>query len=399
MKVIAICTFNQKRIEIEIEPEFNIEQIKAIILSCLENVNYDISLMFKDKMLGDTSTAFELGIKEGSELYVLAKKKAPINANTSSTQQSNIRPSLPTTQSQVGQPDLLLSLKVMALRGELMKDIERLKVLNPKLAEAVINNDQKVLIELTKKRDVEYAESQKILMDPDNPENQKKIEKMIKKNNVHENYLNAFENNPEVFISVPMLYVECSINGVSLQAFVDSGAQNTIMSRSFAKKCNLLHLVDESFKGIARGVGMGVILGKIHSADIHIGGKVIPTSFTVMDDKCGVNFLFGLDNLRKHRCSIDLAHNKLFLLSGEISVPFIDESKIMKESFHVNEEEEQALMLSALKREESKEELPFPEESIAVLMSHGFTRENCIKALLFSGGNVKMALSHLNGNI
>lgn len=34
-----------------------------------------------------------------------------------------------------------------------------------------------------------------------------------------------------------MLYIRASINKVPIQAFVDSGAQSTIMSQSLAERC------------------------------------------------------------------------------------------------------------------------------------------------------------------
>lgn len=58
----------------------------------------------------------------------------------------------------------------------------------------------------------------------------------------------------------------CSnVPSVSLSqvAFVDSGAQMTVMSYKCAEKLGILHLVDERFAGVAVGVGESKILGKV----------------------------------------------------------------------------------------------------------------------------------------
>lgn len=65
-----------------------------------------------------------------------------------------------------------------------------------------------------------------------------------------------------------MLYINARINKVGIQAFVDSGAQSTIMSVSLAERCGLMRLVDKRYAGTAVGVGQCKILGKIHAADI-----------------------------------------------------------------------------------------------------------------------------------
>jgi DNA damage-inducible protein 1 len=117
--------------------------------------------------------------------------------------------------------------------------------------------------------------------------------------NVRENYESAIEQNPEAFASVVMLYINCNVNGVPMKAFVDSGAQMTILSENAARHCNVMHLVDRHFAGTAYGVGERRIVGRVHMAPLGIGGEFFPCSFTVLEgDAGGISLLFGLDMLR-----------------------------------------------------------------------------------------------------
>ncbi|KIX93548.1 uncharacterized protein Z520_10726 [Fonsecaea multimorphosa CBS 102226] len=274
--------------------------------------------------------------------------------------------------------------------------------------------------------------------DPFNVDAQQKIEEMIRQERVAENLQKAMEEFPEAFGKVTMLYIDVVVNGHPIKAFVDSGAQTTIMSPSAAERCGILRLVDKRFGGIAKGVGTAQILGRVHSAEIQIGQYNLASSFTVMEGK-DVDLLLGLDMLKRHQMCIDLKKNCLRIENDEIS--FLPESEIPKMMEEVLENEPKVdgpggstvgaktgtvmpgastssnqtgsgqgssstadqsgsaarAVPSTVPQGSSNfgEPQPITAESIAQVTELGFTREEAIAALQQTGGNVELAIGLL----
>eukprot|EP00284_Hemiselmis_tepida_P015637 CAMPEP_0174918520 /NCGR_PEP_ID=MMETSP1355-20121228/3122_1 /TAXON_ID=464990 /ORGANISM="Hemiselmis tepida, Strain CCMP443" /LENGTH=456 /DNA_ID=CAMNT_0016163695 /DNA_START=80 /DNA_END=1447 /DNA_ORIENTATION=+ len=196
--------------------------------------------------------------------------------------------------------------------------LTRIQGNNPALAEALGKGDERAvaqsLADVAKARAENDMRKQAAIMrlnaNPLDVEAQKTIEDAIQQENIDRTHDLAMEYNPESFARVVMLYVNCEVNGTPVKAFVDSGAQMTIMGVKTAEKMGLLRLVDKRYAGVAKGVGTSKILGKCHSVQMKLGGSFFQISVTVLEDN-SMDFLFGLDNLRRHQCCIDLKENVL----------------------------------------------------------------------------------------
>jgi DNA damage-inducible protein 1 len=217
-----------------------------------------------------------------------------------------------------------------------------------------------------------------------------------------------------------MLYVDVEVNGHKVKALVDSGAQATIMSPSCAEACNIMRLVDKRFAGVAKGVGTANIIGRVHSAQIKIGNSFLPCSFTVMEGK-SVDLLLGLDMLKRHQASIDLAKDKLIIQGEEVS--FLGEADIPKETEEALEEEptmpgpsgttigQRSGVVSAPTdaTPQAPAQAPTPagrpapataghsEAAVRQLVDLGFPRDAAIEALQATDGNVELAAGLLFG--
>ncbi|KAM3532541.1 hypothetical protein NHJ13051_000004 [Beauveria bassiana] len=277
----------------------------------------------------DTKTMEQMQISDGDMLAVHVREKRP-NPNPQA-QAARPAPPQPQPQPSAGTNDPeMIRLQVLGdpnLRQQLQRQHSELAdaVDDPARFAGILreSQDRERRERLERQRQIEQLND-----DPFNVENQRKIEEMIRQERVMENLQNAMEHNPEVFGRVHMLYVNVEVNGHKVKAFVDSGAQATIMSPSCAEACGIMRLVDTRFAGVARGVGTANIIGRVHSAQIKIGAMHLPCSFTVMEGK-GMDLLLGLDMLKRYQATIDLAKDKLVIQGEEI--PFLGEAEIPKE--------------------------------------------------------------------
>merc|ERR1712223_1330691 len=137
----------------------------------------------------------------------------------------------------------------------------------------------------------------------------------------------AMEHTPETFGTVIMLYIDCMVNGHHIKAFVDSGAQATIMSQAAAERCNIMRLVDRRVAGIAKGVGTQKIIGRVHMAQIQIKDDFLTSSFSILEEQ-PMDMLLGLDMLKRHQCSIDLKRNVLIIGSTGTRTRFLSEKDL-----------------------------------------------------------------------
>jgi len=311
--------------------------------------------------------------------------------------------------------------------------LNMLKQNNPRLAEAFESGNleqfAKVLKEQQEAR--KARDTQRIRMmnaDPFDVEAQRLIATEIQQKNIDQNMELAMEASPESFGSVIMLYINCVVNGHQVKAFVDSGAQATIMSQAAAERCNIMRLVDQRWAGIAKGVGTQKIIGRVHMAQIKIESDFLTSSFSILESQ-PMDMLLGLDMLKKHQCTIDLKKNVLVIGTTGTETPFLSESDLppcARLSAQVNEEDvmkasakdtaalEDKQLAEALARSASDNSMdtsqagsssapepvapppePFTDKDLENMMKMGFSRENCVAELRKVAGDVNMAIANL----
>ena len=227
-------------------------------------------------------------------------------------------------------------------------DLNSLFNSNPELAEAIVSGNtpkvesivRKQVEEAEQKRKNEEMEYIRLMnSDQNDPEVQQKIAKIIQQKNIDENLRQAEEYMPETLFPVHMLFINLEINKQKVVALVDTGAQSTVMSQDLCKKCDLFNLCDTRFSGIAKGVGTSRIIGTVHAAQMKVQGKVLMAKITVIENS-SIGFIFGLDNMRAHRCTIDLKENGLIFPDIGVTAKFLSDGEIKKIKDEQEEDDE-----------------------------------------------------------
>lgn len=362
MLINCYCPSKDKTFSLDVLPELTLEVFKKLCEEELGASSRHIQVMRDGTRLTDDNKQLrQLNIAD-ADFLILEVTAAPPQQRAAPTNQQ--RPNLPlidfssvqvptreqrsTTQPRRQQPAMRAAAPssgnaledltdANAVAEQLRADPNTLALLrerNPALAEALDSNDtSRFAAELEKIRQARAnAEMERIRMlnaDPMDPEVQRRIAEEIERKNIEENMNLAIENAPESFGQVCMLWINLRVNGHHVKAFVDSGAQMTIMSAECAERCNIMRLVDKRWAGIAKGVGTQKIIGRIHLAQIQIENIFLPCSFSVLEDQ-PMNVLLGLDMLRRHQCVLNLRENHLSICtpSANIKTYFLPEAEI-----------------------------------------------------------------------
>uniref|UniRef100_A0A0N4V871 UBA domain-containing protein n=1 Tax=Enterobius vermicularis TaxID=51028 RepID=A0A0N4V871_ENTVE len=268
-------------------------------------------------------------------------------------------------------------LKADALKRSIFRNF------SPALADAVEKDNFAHLSDLFCRLYVTERENEisrrRVMLDPTSAEGQRMIAEQIERENIDFSHQFAMEHMPEAYIPVTMLYIRMKINGVECKAFVDSGAQVSILSEATAQRCNLMRLVDKRFQATVHGVGgMKKMLGKIHTCQVQIENQFFTCNFDVLSDH-SIDILLGLDILRRHQCTIDLKNNCL-KFGDSASTPFLGDAEIPKRDPTTGESSETVVVDSA---------------KLASLIALGFEEEAARSMLIQCGNDLEMAAANL----
>ncbi|KAG6900435.1 hypothetical protein C0993_010823 [Termitomyces sp. T159_Od127] len=416
---LTFVTDSGETYPVEIDPNMEFENVVALLEAECGIPVPEQSIWLDNKELnGPKRTMRELGVETNAMLLLRRRVSNPAGQNIPQDAE-NLRLQI------LGNPQL----------------VQQLRETEPELVEAVDNPQRFAEILRQKMEAAKEAREREIAMleaDPFNPEAQRKIEEIIRRQAVYENRDHALEFSPESFGTVTMLYVPVEVNGQPVKAFVDSGAQKTIseyipmyclfitayslrVTSDCAERCGIMRLVDKDYSGIAMGVGTAKVLGRVHTVQLKVADLFLPCSFTIIEGRT-VDLLFGLDMLRAHQACIDLSKNVLRIQGREVE--FLPEHELPERARREarGELDQMSTMTAGPSSSPLSASQSFPgsgnalgappannqpsvtsqpapsrysESSIKTLMDLGLTRDVAIRSLEAAHGNVDLAASLL----
>jgi len=331
---------DEKILSVKIHHDLTINELKTLVvsLSGLEASNQEVK--YNNTKLGDWDKLDKVGVSDNDMIHIMDTRLYAAPAQVQAAPATRRRPPPPQNdglglglQRPTMPPLLRLSAEQFKAAVNQNGSIQAISRQDPELGEALLLNDTTKLKTILAERKSKIEKAQREFDDmikqyndnPFDPAVQQKFQDAMREANVRQNFENAIEEMPEAFGKVVMLYIPVEVAGIKTIAFVDSGAQTTIMNKQLAEKCGLLRLMDTRWAQTMVGVGTAKSLGRIHLASLKFGGMHLQTSFTVMDGD-NMKFLLGLDMLRRWQAVIDLKDNCLRI--GDQKVKFLQEKDI-----------------------------------------------------------------------
>ncbi len=192
--------------------------------------------------------------------------------------------------------------------------LDQLLQRNPTLAEAALSDSPDLLAALLgDARDGEAAARR------DDPGRERRIAA------ANASLARLDRHHPELNVPVDaakLPHAPCCLNGVALEAYVDTGCQASLVTPEGARRCGLDGEVDPRVGGAIGGIGSAPIVGKVHLTTVAIGGATLPISLLVVEQAIAP-FVLGIDVLARHSAVIDLDSAAPSLRIAGAQVPLV----------------------------------------------------------------------------